>query len=93
MSTIRRHGLSMIAVVVAAVSSTLFIPSALAACDGSPSQIGTATGNPEKDTFGFGCAGQELGNLSQASGSGQRATVQLGTPTSDPEKDTYGYAQ
>ena len=93
MSTIRRHGLSITAVVVAAVSSTMFMPSALAACDGSPSQIGTATGNPEKDTFGLGCAGQELGNPSPASGSGQRATVQSGTPTSNPEKDTYGYVE
>ena len=93
MSNIRRHGLLMTAVVAAAVSSTVFIPSALAACDGSPSQIGTATGNPEKDTFGFGCAGQELGSSSPASGSGQRATIQIGTPTSNPEKDTYGYAE
>jgi len=81
------------ALVAVGVGSTVFVPGALAGCGGSPTQIGTATGNPEADTFGLNCTAPDAVSPSQRGGSGERAVVQIGPSTGNPEKDTFGLAE
>jgi hypothetical protein len=53
-------------------------------------QVGTSSGDPEKNTFGFACSPADLERTSSvAVMRGQ--VLQVGTSTGQSEKDTLGY--
>ena len=64
---------------------------ALATCEPTV-QVGTFTGDPEKDTLGFVCVADHASHTSSLSGVPRREIVQIGVRTGQPETDTFGYA-
>jgi hypothetical protein len=65
--------------------------SALANC-GPPAQVGTFTGDPEKDTFGLFCVSDPVSRTGSFKVERSRKIVQVGIRTGEPERDTFGYA-
>jgi hypothetical protein len=72
---------------------TLACP-ALAACFGAPvAQVGTISGDPEKDTFGLICERADVERTGPIASSLRRDIWQIGTSMGEAEKDTLGYLQ
>jgi len=67
---------------------------ALARCDSSDQriQVGSVTGDAEKDTFGLDCAGRDIEHTGSVALAARGKMGQIGLRMGDPEKDTWGYA-
>jgi len=55
-------------------------------------QVGLITGDAEKDTFGFDCAGRDIEHTGSVASAARGKMGQIGVNTGNPEKDTWGYA-
>ncbi len=65
---------------------------ALARCNTAQiTQVGAASGDPEKDTFGLRCASADLEGSNPA-GIAPGELQEVGASTGESEKDTLGYA-
>jgi hypothetical protein len=92
----RRSTMRVFATMTAATAMILSgAASALASCNSPspPMQVGALDDNPEKNTFGFICAGSDVAQTNSIFGRAQVPVVQIGSYANDPEKDTFGYSQ
>lgn len=65
---------------------------ALAGCGSTQvNQVGTISGDPEKDTFGLMCGTAERTGSTPSKSRGE--LLQVGMSTGEVEKDTLGYVQ
>jgi hypothetical protein len=84
------------------VPATMVATAALFLCGGYPAiascgpaqqsvQMGTATGEPEKDTFGLICASNDAEQPISIFGRSRARATMIGISTGDAEKDTFAY--
>jgi hypothetical protein len=64
---------------------------ALADC-GPPAQVGTTTGDPEKDTFGLVCVSGTVSRTGPFNVVRSGKIIQVGIRTEEGERNTFGYA-
>ncbi len=67
---------------------------ALAGCGNAQLvQVGTASGDPEKDTFGLMCGTSDVERTGSITATSRGQLLQIGMSTGEAEKDTLGYVQ
>ena len=82
--------------------ATMVATAALFLCGGYPAiascgpaqqlvQMGAATGEPEKDTFGLICSSDDVEQPISIFGRSRARATMIGISTGDAEKDTFAY--